>query len=241
MQRIYEDFIESLSESVDEKDLQRSMTDLLAAFEVRRFAYLSQIPSASPQPRYISNYPTTWTSHYLSKKYQMIDPVVACAESSETPFSWGKKFVLGYGSTAERRFFDEAADFGICSGMTIPILDRRGGRAALTFAADEDCPALLRLVDRYTRAFQLVATSYHIQVRRVCSRNNIVNGVNLTPRECECLQWAAKGKSAWETGQILGIKRRTVAFHLDNARAKLGVRTVAQAIVLVTSANKLPS
>lgn len=240
MQFIYEEFIESLAESVDEQDLERSMINLLAAFEINRFAYLSQSSSTALPPRYISNYPTAWTSHYLQNRYQMLDPVVACAVRSDVPFNWGRKFALGASSREECKFFHEAAEFGICSGLTIPILDRRGDRAALTFAADEDCPALLRLIDRYTRAFQLVATSYHIQVRRIFSGNNTVDGVKLTPRECECLQWAAKGKSAWETGEILGITRRTVAFHLDNTRAKLGVRTVAQAISRLGSSHKFP-
>ncbi|TGQ76539.1 helix-turn-helix transcriptional regulator, partial [Mesorhizobium sp. M8A.F.Ca.ET.208.01.1.1] len=40
-------------------------------------------------------------------------------------------------------------------------------------------------------------------------------------REYECLRWAARGNSAWVTGRILGIKPRTIAFHLDNAKKKL--------------------
>lgn len=240
MHRVYEQFIESLSGSADDKDLQRSMTNLLSAFEVSRFAYLCLSPSNRTQPRYISNYPAVWTSHYLQKQYQKIDPIVTCAGCSDAPFSWGKGFRLGEISADGSRFFDEAAEFGICSGLTIPILDRRGGRAALTFAADEHSPSLLRLADRYTRAFQLVATIYHIQVRRICSGRTVVDGVRLTRREFECLQWASKGKSAWETGQILGITRRTVAFHLDNARAKLGVRTVAQAIARLAASSRQP-
>lgn len=43
----------------------------------------------------------------------------------------------------------------------------------------------------------------------------------LTPREKECLRWALLGKSAWETGEILGISQHTVAKMLQTARAKL--------------------
>ncbi|MDX8450958.1 helix-turn-helix transcriptional regulator [Mesorhizobium sp. VK3C] len=57
-----------------------------------------------------------------------------------------------------------------------------------------------------------------------------IDGVLLTPREYECLQWAAQGKTDWEIGRILGITQRTVAFHLVNARGKLGVTTTRQAI-----------
>ncbi|TIT70729.1 MAG: helix-turn-helix transcriptional regulator, partial [Mesorhizobium sp.] len=54
-------------------------------------------------------------------------------------------------------------------------------------------------------------------------------------REYECLQWAARGKSAWDIAGILGITRRTAAFHLDNAKKKLGVRTQNQAVSLLAS------
>jgi LuxR family transcriptional regulator, activator of conjugal transfer of Ti plasmids len=70
----------------------------------------------------------------------------------------------------------------------------------------------------------------HAQARRRLSTNRVVDGIALSPRELECLEWAAKGKSAWEIGRLLNITRRTAAFHLDNAKAKLGVRTICQAV-----------
>jgi LuxR family transcriptional regulator, activator of conjugal transfer of Ti plasmids len=63
-----------------------------------------------------------------------------------------------------------------------------------------------------------------------------VFGILLSPREYECLEWAAKGKSAWDIGCILNISRRTAAFHLDNAKSKLGVRTISQAVALLAAA-----
>jgi DNA-binding CsgD family transcriptional regulator len=71
---------------------------------------------------------------------------------------------------------------------------------------------------------------FHAHARRRVKPNRIVDGVALSPRELECLEWAAKGKSAWETGQLLNVTRRTAAFHLDNAKMKLGVRTICQAV-----------
>ncbi|WP_348632859.1 helix-turn-helix transcriptional regulator [Mesorhizobium sp. M4A.F.Ca.ET.020.02.1.1] len=57
----------------------------------------------------------------------------------------------------------------------------------------------------------------------------------LTAREYECLQWAARGKTAWEIGCILGVTRRTAAFHLDNARRKLGITTRSQLVARVVN------
>jgi DNA-binding response OmpR family regulator len=55
--------------------------------------------------------------------------------------------------------------------------------------------------------------------------------VQLREREVETLTWAARGKTFEEIGTILSLSRRTVEFHLENARRKLGVATRTQALV----------
>jgi len=55
--------------------------------------------------------------------------------------------------------------------------------------------------------------------------------VVLSHRQLECLSWAEAGKSARDTGQILGISQRTVEKHLEQAYGLLGVRTRIQAVV----------
>jgi DNA-binding CsgD family transcriptional regulator len=52
----------------------------------------------------------------------------------------------------------------------------------------------------------------------------------LSAREIACLEGVAKKKSLGEIGRLLKISPRTVRFHLDNARTKLGVVTRAQAV-----------
>jgi DNA-binding CsgD family transcriptional regulator len=54
--------------------------------------------------------------------------------------------------------------------------------------------------------------------------------MNLSARELDCLQWTAAGKTAWEASVILGISERTVRFHLNAAREKLGCATTTQAV-----------
>lgn len=55
--------------------------------------------------------------------------------------------------------------------------------------------------------------------------------VHLNGREVEALTWAARGKTSAEIAQILGLSKRTVDFHIDNARNKLGVTTRTQAAI----------
>jgi DNA-binding CsgD family transcriptional regulator len=59
----------------------------------------------------------------------------------------------------------------------------------------------------------------------------------LSFREAESLRWTAMGKSAWDTGQIMGVSERTVKFHLENARSKLQAMNTTHAVSKAVSLN----
>lgn len=52
--------------------------------------------------------------------------------------------------------------------------------------------------------------------------------LRLTARERQILQLTAEGKSRKEVAHALGISEKTVAFHKDNLKRKLGLRSTAQ-------------
>jgi DNA-binding NarL/FixJ family response regulator len=53
----------------------------------------------------------------------------------------------------------------------------------------------------------------------------------LSDRVIEILTWAARGRTSAQIGKALGLVKRTVDFHLDHARLKLGARTRTEAVV----------
>jgi DNA-binding NarL/FixJ family response regulator len=55
--------------------------------------------------------------------------------------------------------------------------------------------------------------------------------VDMSDREVETLTWAARGKTSAEIALILGLSKRTVDFHIDNARIKLGATTRIEAAI----------
>jgi DNA-binding NarL/FixJ family response regulator len=55
--------------------------------------------------------------------------------------------------------------------------------------------------------------------------------VDMTDREVELLTWAARGKTSAEIAIIVGLAKRTIDFHLDNARIKLGATTRIEAAI----------
>jgi DNA-binding NarL/FixJ family response regulator len=53
----------------------------------------------------------------------------------------------------------------------------------------------------------------------------------LNDREIEVLTWVARGKTSAQIADLLGLSKRTVDFHLDNARIKLDATTRTQAAI----------
>lgn len=150
------------------------------------------------------------------------------------PFRWGLGFEARNRSESERALFEEAEKFGIRCGFTFPVHDDKGAIAALSFASDERRTGFERALVEHAQSLRLIATFFHEHAKRFWTIDRMIGGVVLSPREYQCLEWSARGKSVGEVGIILGIAERTAGFHLDNARAKLGVSSLRQAIVLLT-------
>jgi DNA-binding response OmpR family regulator len=79
--------------------------------------------------------------------------------------------------------------------------------------------------------FDVLAAVIESRLKRVARSAVWPREIDLGERELQTLTWAARGKTFAEIGEILGLSRRTVEFHLDNARRKLGVPTRTQALI----------
>ena len=54
----------------------------------------------------------------------------------------------------------------------------------------------------------------------------------LSARQVECLSWAARGKTRFETAAILGIGNATVKEHIKEAVRKLDASNTTQAVAI---------
>ncbi|MGY4238302.1 LuxR family transcriptional activator of conjugal transfer of Ti plasmids [Bradyrhizobium sp. USDA 4449] len=236
MHRVFQNFIDLLAAAEDPLDFSKAMSVTATALDLSCFAYLALPRSHRDKPCLISTYPTEWTSHYLQSHYQRFDPVIVEALATPEPFRWG--FGSRSHSPMQQKLLDEASQYGIRLGFTVPIHDGLGLVAALTFASDQRSLLFEKCIGSHGRVLQLMALYFHAHASRQLTNKYKVGAIILSPREFECLEWASQGKSAWEIGCILGISRNTVAYYLDNAKQKLGVRTVVQAVTRLTAASK---
>lgn len=222
----FRDFVDALETAPDEVGFKRAADGFASRLGYRWFAYLG---FSEPALRVLSSYPGSWARQYIERRYEDIDPIVGLARKSQRSFQWDRR-TLRLPSVSQQRFFAEAAKFGIHSGATVPIRGGFGRFAAFTVAGNRDA-TLERRPTEVMDVLQLAGLYYHAHVYAKLQLGlTRLADAPLTQRERQCLFWAARGKKTPETAMILGITARTVVFHIENARSKLGASTVTQAV-----------
>lgn len=235
----FQEFVDAIQTANDDDSFERVATRVTQRLGFRWFAYLRIVEDA---PKLISSYPNSWTSRYFDLHYEQLDPVVRRARLEHDVFSWGSGAPKPAGTREQRKFFEEATSFGIESGITVPIRGGFGRMAAFTLATDDRAMRPEQLIAKSKDVVQLVGLYFHTHLAArlgAGSGQPDADGV-LTQRERQCLAWAARGKTVADTAILVGIAPRTVAFHLDNARRKLGATSIAQCVAEALRRRLLP-
>jgi DNA-binding CsgD family transcriptional regulator len=232
MSVVFQTLIDRLQGAHEKGAFSAAMSSFADSIGLTRFAYLGFRQPPPHLPVFVTTYPTEWVNHYQSRRYQDIDPVVVSARTSPLPFFWSEQSLGNRASKEQRRFFGEATEFGIKCGLTVPIHDSQTGMATVTFISDRNPTLLRRDVEAHRQLLHLASIYFHVHAGQKLDAAAKIDQPRLSPREVACLQWVVRGKSMWEIGEILSISRRTVVFHLENAKRKLDAVTLPQAVAL---------
>jgi LuxR family quorum sensing-dependent transcriptional regulator len=169
----------------------------------------------------LHEWPQEWSERYFSSGYLFVDPTIRRVVSNTRPFLWSDLKPVYEDDPAAARVMNEACDFRLNSGFTVPLVTLEGEAAGFSFAgerfeASPDQRGVLQLLATYA-------------IGRALALDD-PPAVALTKREYEVLQWAAEGKSEWEIGTILGISEHTADKIFRLARAKLGASNRTHAV-----------
>jgi LuxR family transcriptional activator of conjugal transfer of Ti plasmids len=125
--------------------LTDALPDLTAELGFESYAYLYVQPRRSFA---VSNYHPDWQRRYFDRDYQAIDPVVRTAKSTLRAFTWDSESSRRLATKEGRRFNSEAGDFGIRSGITIPVRTACRHLSMLTLASRRPFLSLERDIDQ---------------------------------------------------------------------------------------------
>ncbi|MGB9107166.1 MAG: autoinducer binding domain-containing protein [Telluria sp.] len=175
------------------------------------------LPFSNPRTVMFSNYPQAWQQRYQSEQYLRTDPTVAQGMTSTRPMLWSEALFA-----SSRPLWEDARAHGLQVGWAQPTHDLKGVASLLTFSRSGE-PIGRSEFDANAQKMHWLAQAAHAALANIlAARPDGIGPVRLTEREIEVLRWAADGKTASESAEILAISERTVIFHIDNALRKLG-------------------
>ncbi|WP_245325437.1 autoinducer binding domain-containing protein [Bradyrhizobium sp. CCH5-F6] len=209
--------------------LKDALPDFAAELGFDNYAYLYIHPSRTYA---VSNYPKEWQRRYFEARYTSIDPVVRTAATTLRAFVWSGEHRQRSESKEIRRFYSEAGDHGIRSGISIPVRTARRHMSMLTLASSRPTLTLEHDIDQI--AAVTAVAFLHAKIEQHSTTPTAQLSLSLTPRQANCLKWSAEGKSMKAIATIENMSFATVNFHLNNARKNLDAVSLAQATALAT-------
>ena len=175
----------------------------------------------------LHNWPDRWSEHYDAEGFAAFDPVPRAVPLISRPMTLDDIYAGAAGFVPDpraQRLRELGATFGNTHALVVPIFGPGGYRGIVCFAGPGPNP------DAATTArLHCWAIYAHDRVRAL-SAGEANAGLVLSDRERAVLRCARDGLSDAEAAQVLGISVRTVRFHFDNLRRKLGTSTRAQAV-----------
>lgn len=196
----------------------------------------------------LGNEPTLTTlpdhvmEHYIAENFAECSPTLAYTWSGDEPYQWsGGTYRTFYGSAFERRYVEYYRSIPVLSGISIPLSRASGRVSAITVTARTDiehAPDTPRRIAALAKVAMMKAALLGISRD---GRHAALLDADLSCRQLEILQWAARGKSNTDIAVITGQSKRAVDYHVSEILRKLKVSSRAQAVALTATTRLLES
>jgi LuxR family transcriptional regulator, quorum-sensing system regulator BjaR1 len=225
-------------EFVDAIEASRTSASVVRLFEkmIGEFGFHAYIMAGIPtsgqslgQLTLANGWPAEWFDLYDRGNLAAVDPIPRHCMQTLNPFLWTEATYDRSDDPGAHGVMMRARDFRLNEGLCIPIhYDDAVGAISLGGERpylDAEAKSALHLMGIFT----------HGRLRSLMRPLGGTAARRLSKIEAEVLSWAARGKTAWETGRILGLSERNVRWHLEEAQRKLMTNnktaTVATALV----------
>lgn len=179
----------------------------------------------------LGTYPESWIEQYIADNIVANDPVLLASHRTNVGFCWSDIPTLIPVTEAHREIRERTVMAGIDDGFTVPAHVPGEANGSCNFAV-----ATARALPHDNLKMAQLVGGFAFQAARAMVFNAFPQAKRaikgpLTQRQLECVLYAAKGKSDWEIGQILGISQGTVKRHIEDARAHYEVGSRMQVVM----------
>ncbi len=179
---------------------------------------------------WLSTYDERYMSIYLRDMSPLGDPAFDLCFQRLLPVDWAE---VRTSHEEVNPMHSIAESFGVGRhGISIPIREIGQGDAMFSINFDCDDHHWNEMRVEILRSMHLFAHYFHQRMKDVIIGRPASADYDLSPREREVLKWAAEGKTAWETAQLLRVSERAIRLYTENAMNKLRAKTKTQAVAI---------
>ena len=240
--------MEPMLRAADEgRDLVPPLQKIVAQLGFESFMYglsTTTLPRRDALIYFFATLPREWSLLYDRQDYIEVDPRVTLGMRHCAPVPWDQGIAM---TTALPRQESRVRSFVRCGSLRHSKWRRLGApqsgpqrrSSGVEFLrARIWCKAAAVTSDehwRYPYVWNLLSRILHAQLCK--HRHSITDSrCNLNPREISVIELVARGLTADDIALKLGITVRTVRFHVDSARTKMGALNREEAVALVAKA-----
>ena len=231
------DFFEKINSTLEEDQIKSAIIEEMESFGFEYVTIWTIPPPGNPLKGILLNTrPDDYVEHYIEKNLVLRDPVVTHLRRTIRPYSWSDVRASVNLTSSEKRIMDEAKEWDVQDGMTIPIVTATGSLAIVS-----PCGRSPDLSVRARAAVEMIGVMGHQALKRSQLNKYIEQEPYepLTVREREIFQLIAFGKTDGEIAEILNVRSTTVLAHVENAKRKLGAAKRPLAVVVALRRGEL--
>jgi len=191
-----------------------------------------------------ANWPASWITRYVEKKYIVIDPTIRFLLRANRSFSW-EQAVEAYKSNPQYRrmqkMMQDGKAHGLGSGYIFPVFGRNGLMGATTLGG----PGEIELTTVEIMLLETVTRSTYIKLLEFMGgtfADKVSEGMEivLTHREIQALSNMADGLTSPEIAAVLDVASTTVDWYGASLQEKLGARNRHHAVALALRKGLIP-
>jgi LuxR family quorum sensing-dependent transcriptional regulator len=235
-----EEAIASIETCTSLDELRHRLHLIIQDYGFSAFTFIDAGQPHLDVPYYTGTHETSWERAYLQNDFVHVDPALVRVRRTNTPFNWGSLKlppVIGRRKPGAVKIMEAARDHGFQEGLVVPFhfRDKLGAiHSSSTVFFWKDPPSWFhKLMDRHHHELHLIMIYWIQRAIDVGGREfrgatpffrppEHEEGIVLTDREREVMNWAARGKTIQDTAEILNLSTETVETYIKNALRKLG-------------------
>jgi LuxR family quorum-sensing system transcriptional regulator CciR len=230
---VVQDFVTQAPGAKDMVALRTLIEEACLALGFDYFALVNHIRFGHPSAGHVrlSNYPLDWLA-IVRERDQRLDPVLRAAERAPSGFTWDRIESMMKLTAEDRALLQEARDYGIGDGFTVPnhIPGEVFGSSHFAVREGEPFPTGSVPAAQALGNFAFEAARRLLAERTIRSEEYVVPAP-LSERQRECLLFVARGKSDSVIAQLLDIRPKTVNEHIEAAKRRYSVASRSQLLV----------